>query len=99
MQPVPFALVLAVVQCSLLPLAHATPPDETWRPGIYDDADSDDVVVLATNEIGAGTGPVPALLLVPVIAATLHAEAVGVLTAPPVRCASSRAPPAPRAFI
>ena len=31
-------------------LAYASPPDSSWIPGIYDDADFDDVVELATSE-------------------------------------------------
>src|SRR4029077_13650351 len=30
-------------------LAYASPPDPSWIPGIYDDADFDDVVGLATS--------------------------------------------------
>jgi len=38
------ALSLAFAALLLRPLAAATPPDATWNPGIYDDADFDDVV-------------------------------------------------------
>jgi hypothetical protein len=34
---------------SLVPAAFATPPDETWHGGWYDDADHDDVIMLATS--------------------------------------------------
>lgn len=34
----------------LLPaLAYGSPPDPSWIPGLYDDADCDDVVILATS--------------------------------------------------
>jgi hypothetical protein len=33
----------------LLALAYASPPDPSWIPGIYDDADYDDVVTLVTS--------------------------------------------------
>jgi len=33
-------------------LAYASPPDSLWIPGIYDDADYDDVVSLATSAPG-----------------------------------------------
>lgn len=39
-----FAIVLVVG--ALQPLAHASPPDPTYIPGLYDDADHDDVVLL-----------------------------------------------------
>lgn len=38
---------------SLTPLAQAIPPDPTWIPGIYDDADYDDVVCLVTSGDGS----------------------------------------------
>jgi hypothetical protein len=44
-------LVLVLLACSgTLPfLAHASPPDPIWTPGIYDDADYDDVIGLLTD--------------------------------------------------
>ncbi|HSD23460.1 MAG TPA: hypothetical protein VLB79_03950 [Solirubrobacterales bacterium] len=41
------ALALLLLAClfSLSPLAYASPPDPTWVDGIFDDADSDDVVI------------------------------------------------------
>jgi len=36
---------------SLAPLAHASPPDATWIPGFYDDADYDDVVLAVTSAV------------------------------------------------
>jgi hypothetical protein len=41
-------LLLALIAMCLVsetPLAYATPPDQTWLEGIYDDDDGDDVVV------------------------------------------------------
>ena len=38
---------------ALLPLAYAIPPDPTSVHGIWDDADHDDVVILATSSTGA----------------------------------------------
>ena len=40
------------VVASLSSLAYASPPDPTWIPGIYDDADFDDVVGLVVMEKG-----------------------------------------------
>lgn len=50
------ALALLVLAAGLaLPvLAHASPPDPSWIPGVYDDADFDDVV----TRIVSGTGSV-----------------------------------------
>ena len=43
------ALPLLVVLVALVPLADATPPDPLWIAGMYDAADSDDVVMTATS--------------------------------------------------
>jgi len=50
-------LVLAL--SGLTPLADASPPDPSWVRGMYDDADGDDVVVLATS----ATAAIPRTLL------------------------------------
>jgi len=34
---------------SLAAFAHASPPDETWQPGVYDDSDFDDVIDLIVS--------------------------------------------------
>ncbi len=41
-------LILLVV-AALPALAYASPPDPSWIPGLYDDADYDDVVGLVTS--------------------------------------------------
>jgi hypothetical protein len=38
---------------TLVAFAHASPPDETWRPGVYDDGDFDDVLDLIVSLSGA----------------------------------------------
>ena len=38
-----------------LPLAYASPPDPTWIPGLYDNADYDDVVGLVTDQTGVSS--------------------------------------------
>jgi hypothetical protein len=53
------ARILLVVLVSILPvslpiLAYASPPDPSWIPGVYDDDDYDDVVML----VASGTGHV-----------------------------------------
>ena len=43
-------MLVLLVGCGTLPLlTHASPPDPTWLPGIYDDADYDDVIGLLTD--------------------------------------------------
>jgi len=43
------ALLLANV--TLVPLAYASPPDQTWIGGWYDDGDYDDVVISITATV------------------------------------------------
>ena len=46
-------LLLLVPFVSLTPLAYASPPDQTWIGGFYDDADYDDVVLFLTAGLHA----------------------------------------------
>jgi hypothetical protein len=46
--------VLAILGLiGLRALAAASPPDPIWSPGLYDDADEDDVVVAALDLYGS----------------------------------------------
>ena len=58
---------LALTLTSALPaLAQASPPDPSWIPGIYDDADFDDVVTQVVSGTGSVTpGLVDVLRFVP----------------------------------
>lgn len=47
---------------TLVAFAHASPPDETWRPGIYDDGDFDDVIELIVSLSGAMPDSTPRIL-------------------------------------
>src|SRR5215831_558924 len=38
-------------------LAHASPPDPLWLPGVYDGGDHDDEVALLTDTPAAGNSP------------------------------------------
>ena len=52
---VPVVIVLTLL-VGLTPLAYASPPDETWLAGFYDNADYDDVVIALTSASGASDG-------------------------------------------
>jgi len=53
------ALLLILVLGGLSALGHATPPDPAWIPGVYDDADGDDVVAIVTSgDLATGALPV-----------------------------------------
>src|SRR5215467_5106610 len=47
---VTFLALLVIVPVTL---AHASPPDQTWLAGVYDEADFDDVVGLLTSALDA----------------------------------------------
>jgi len=47
------ALIVLATGLALPALAHASPPDPSWIPGVYDDADFDDVVVRVTSATGS----------------------------------------------
>lgn len=49
------ALALLGGLVSLPALAYASPPDQSWLGGWYDDADYDDVVDLVTSTSGTAT--------------------------------------------
>ena len=53
----------------LTPLAYASPPDQSWLGSFYDDADYDDVVLLATSLAVALADTTPALAVRPAIVA------------------------------
>lgn len=52
-------VVMAIMVVALAPLASATPPDQTWIAGIYDNADFDDVVLLIASSVGLAAPPGP----------------------------------------
>jgi len=54
------ALLLLAGMVVLVSLAYASPPDPLWQPGIYDDADFDDVVIELVTLTAI---PVPPLVL------------------------------------
>jgi hypothetical protein len=52
-------LVLIAGFLVIVPLAYAGSPDPIWIPGIYDNADEDEVIALLTGGTGAGGTPPP----------------------------------------
>ena len=57
--------ILVTLVVGLAPMAQASPPDQTWLGGLYDDADYDNVVLSVTSAVAAvesqiadDTGPV-----------------------------------------
>jgi hypothetical protein len=46
-------LLLAGAMLALTPAAHASPPDQTWIAGLYDNADYDDAVLAVTASVAS----------------------------------------------
>ena len=88
------ALVM-IAQAILSALAFASPADPSWIPGIYDDADYDDVVALVMSATGNVAPVVPAVLRSgpPLIRCLLDCSETAAL----VRSASALRPRAPPA--
>lgn len=88
------ALAPLVALAILGPLAHASPPDPTYIPGLYDDADYDDVILLVLSTVGTLDGPAPVLVRVgaPVVEIVAHAPAAP-LAAPEFGPLLTRGPP------
>ena len=60
------AVVVLAAGLALPALAHASPPDPSWIPRVYDDADFDDVVTQVVSGTGSVTpGIVDVLRFVP----------------------------------
>ena len=47
------AMLLVLLMVAPITLAHASPPDQTWLAGVYDQADFDDVVGFLTSALEA----------------------------------------------
>jgi len=90
------ALALLVLAAGLvLPaLAHASPPDPSWIPGVYDDADFDDVVTQVVSGTGSVTpGIVDVLRFIPRPAESLRQPVERVPDSLATDAGRERAPP------
>lgn len=88
------AMLLVLLLIAPVTLAHASPPDQTWLAGVYDQADFDDVVGLLTSALeatGSATAPEagPCLALAP----KLCLATVAWPASAPAYSAPPRAPP------
>jgi hypothetical protein len=87
-------MLLVLLIIAPVTLAHASPPDQTWIAGVYDQADFDDVVGFLTSALEATDStvapePGPRLALEP----KLCLAAVAGLVSTPAYSAPLRAPP------
>jgi hypothetical protein len=90
-------VLVLVPHALLLVLAYASPPDPAWIPGIYDDADYDDIIALITSATASAV-PLMAFDSRPMPSSVERAaaalDATGV-PAPSRSASPPRAPPAP----
>lgn len=86
--------LLGLLLLTLVAFAHANPPDQTWQPGIYDDADFDDVIARIVSWSGATPEP-PAGSLGPLPVAAAPVAAAEPADLPPrlLRPDATRSPP------
>src|SRR2546427_5446018 len=84
------AMFVLVALLALTPGAYASPPDQTWIPGLYDNADFDDVVLFIAGNPGAvehseGSSVHPPVIVVGSVApAHIFAPTVSSLSCGPV---------------
>jgi len=87
-------LVLTLTMATLCPLAHATPPDQTWISGLYDNADYDEVIILATSTSSVtGSSLERAFDVLRIVVELVSISATPSVTDPNVRLPVSRGPP------
>jgi hypothetical protein len=86
--------LLGLALLTLVAFAHASPPDQTWQPGIYDDADFDDVIARIVSGSGA-TPELPNVALGPLPVAAAPVAAAEPADLPPrlLRPDATRSPP------
>ena len=89
-------VLLILAAQSLLPaLSHANLPDPTWIPGIYDDADDDNLILFLSSAGGSAAPADPGDLgPPPPIAGMLDHSREGVPLTLPASALRPRAPPA-----
>jgi len=88
--------LLLASMAALAPLAYASPPDPSWVAGIYDEADLDDVVQLATSiDAPASSGRVEVAVPVAAPAEICWLRAIADAPAACLAPFSTRAPPVP----
>ena len=86
------AWALTVTLVGVFALGYASPPEPTWIPGIYDNADYDNVVWLVTDEVDARhNGTAARVQYAPIGLVSLAAR--GPVPSPIVSQHASRGPP------
>ena len=88
------AVLLLGVLLTLPPIAHATPTDPVWIPGLYDDNDYDDVILFLTGAVSAvDSGVVDLVGPVVVCLGLITPSRPQSVSSRPLESLSTRAPP------
>ena len=88
------SLCLVAAVLALTPAAHASPPDQSWIAGLYDNADFDDVVLLIISNLGAvDPGVVTSSPLAATVVSLVAPAATFAPTVSPFSFGPCRAPP------
>jgi hypothetical protein len=87
------AAVLLIAPTSVQTLASASPPDPSWISGIYDDADFDDVVGIATTLAGDLGPAVPVVDPAPIVIERMAVRGEPARPEPSISLCRPRGPP------
>jgi len=87
-------LLLGVVLVTLVAFAHASPPDATWLPGVYDATDFDEVVDFLVSLSAATPDAQPSLSpCITIASAAVVGREPGELPPRRLRSDDTRSPP------
>ncbi len=90
----PVILLLIGLMAALAPLAHASPPDQTWLAGLYDNGDYDDVILSITSAVSVVESQTsPDIGYGRVIVASVPTIDESPLPTAPLSSSTTRAPP------
>ena len=90
---VTLAVLVLVALVALTPTAYASPPDPTWIPGLYDNADFDDVVLFIAGSLGVVDPSDRSFVRPPALVVGLVVPHTFALTSRSLSSGPSRAPP------
>jgi len=88
-------LLLVGLMLALAPLAQASPPDQSWLAGLYDNADYDDVVLSITSAVSVIESPIsPDIGRGQIVVASVSTGDESLLSTALLSSNATRAPPA-----
>lgn len=87
------AFVFLAALLTLTPAAYASPPDQTWFPGLYDDDDFDNVILFIASNLGTVQSGVVSSRPVAMVVGFVASASPFAVAASPLSSGPSRAPP------